>query len=291
MRDLSPIQLLRQSGITPDRSLGQNFLVDPNILDVIERMAGLDSEDVVLEVGPGLGVLTGRLLERCALVHCVEVDARLADHNQAAFGGAPGFRLHRLDALKIDPEELQPPPGKFVANLPYNIATPLVMMSLARLLSIGFWCLMVQKEIADRLFAATGSPNYGGPSVMTRLLAEKVEARQVSGSVFYPRPRVKSSLLSFRRRVKTGFSAGRFELVRTVVYGAFSHRRKTLVNSLAEADPGHLPAVLAPLPVTRRKEMITAALAAMGLAANIRAQELEPGQHEELAGAITGGVL
>lgn len=287
-RDRSPIQILRQSGIAPEKSLGQNFLIDPNILDLIERMAELGTDDCVLEVGPGLGVLTARLLERCRLVHCIEVDRRLAHYLEEEFGDAAGLRLHVMDAMKAELASLQPPPDKFVANLPYNVAAPLVMRSLEELPTVGSWCLMLQKEIADRLFAAPGSGDYGGISVMTQMVAEKLSARVISGNVFYPKPRVKSSLLAFRRRQPAPLSAEKFAAVKAVVYGAFSHRRKTLVNSLAEAETANLPQRLASLAAPERKRLIEEALEAAGLPPNIRAQDLDPGQFLELAGRLDG---
>lgn len=287
-RSLSPIQKLRQSGIAPEKSLGQNFLIDPNILDVIERMAGLGADDCVLEVGPGLGVLTARLLMRCRLVHCIEVDRRLALYLEEEFAAAEGLRLHVIDAMKAGLAELQPPPDKFVANLPYNVAAPLVMRSLEELPTVGLWCLMLQKEIADRLFAAPGSPDYGGISVMTQMVAEKLSARVVSGNVFYPKPRVKSSLLAFRRRQPAPVATAGFAAVKAVVYGAFSHRRKTLVNSLAEAETANLPEYLLSLAAPARKRLIEESLEAGGLPLNIRPQELTPGQFLKLAGRLEG---
>jgi 16S rRNA (adenine1518-N6/adenine1519-N6)-dimethyltransferase len=283
VRELSPIQKLRQSGITPEKSLGQNFLIDPNILDVIERMAALNRSDVILEVGPGLGVLTGRLLDRCETVHCIEVDVDLASYLEKEFAGMDGFRLHAEDAVKAELGNLDPPPDKFVSNLPYHVATPLVLNSFEQLPTVKLWCLMLQKEIADRLFAEPGSPDYGGPSVMTQLQAERIEQRHVSGMVFYPRPRVKSSLLVFRRKDNPGFVEDNFAAVKSVVYGAFSHRRKTLVNSLADAAAEGSPDVLARLPEAGRKKAIVGILEHIGLSANIRAQDLTPGQHQQLA--------
>jgi 16S rRNA (adenine1518-N6/adenine1519-N6)-dimethyltransferase len=165
MSDLTPVERLRRSGVTPDRALGQNFLIDPNILDVIEKTAALSSDDTVLEVGPGLGVLTDRLVSRCGLVHCIEMDNRLTVMLEEEFGGRPGFSFHHADAMDFPLATLDPPPGKFVANLPYNVAAPLVMKSLEELPQLKQWCLMLQKEIADRFFAVTGAANYGGISV------------------------------------------------------------------------------------------------------------------------------
>lgn len=278
----TPIERLRRAGIRPDRALGQNFLIDPNILDVIERAADLGPADVVLEVGPGLGVLTQRLVSRCRAVHSVEMDRRLAGLLEDEFGGRPGFRLHLGDAMRLRFDQLEPPPTKFVSNLPYNVATPLVMKSFEELPSVGLWCLMVQKEISDRLFAVPGSAGYGGVSVMTQLLARRLTARPVSAKVFYPQPRVRSALLAFERSAMgAGLSGERFAEVKQIVYAAFSHRRKMLANSLAEADPP--PAALAALALAARRRLVEEALGRLGLAADLRAQALEPVEFMQLA--------
>lgn len=284
---LTPLERLRLSGVTPERALGQNFLIDPNILDVIDRAVALSPSDVVLEVGPGLGVLTSMLVEKCAVVHSIEVDTRLAALLQEEFTGRPGFRLHVADAVRFNLSSLKPPPIKFVANLPYSVAVPLVMKSFEELPSVRFWCLMVQKEIAGRLFAATGSALYGGVSVMTRLMAEKVSSRTVSGTVFYPRPRVRSSLLVFRRRQQEGYAAGNFAAVKQIVYAAFSHRRKKLSNSLAEAEP--LPRVLEGMSSSNRRKMAEEMLIRLGLPAGSRPQALEPEEFEAFAALLIEG--
>ncbi len=293
-RPQTPLERLRRSGIAPDRGLGQNFLIDPNILDVIERTAALGPEDVVLEVGPGLGVLTERLLDRCGLVHCIELDPRLQGLLEDEFGARPNFRLHPGDAVRLNLGSLTPPPAKFVANLPYNVAAPLVMKSFTELPSVKFWCLMLQKEIADRLFAAPGASNYGGVSVMTQLLAVKASARQVPATVFYPRPRVRSSLLAFRRRGRRGYAAANFDRVKEIVYAGFGHRRKKLINSLAEAEPGLLPQALTGRPGGARtggsqaglKRKLQELLEGEGLDAGVRPQELSPPQFESLVEAM-----
>ncbi len=284
----TPMERLRRSGVSPDRSLGQNFLIDPNIVDVIERTASLGPDDVVLEVGPGLGVLTERLLQRCRLVHSVELDGGLARMLAEEFAGAANFRLSRGDALKSDLAALEPQPGKFVSNLPYSVAVPLVMKSLEELPGLGLWCLMLQKEVADRLFAAPGSSDYGAVSVMVHLMTEKVSARPVSGNVFYPRPRVRSSLLAFRRR-EDALAPDRFNAVRGVARACFSHRRKTLINSLAEADASLLPSGPAALDHGERKQQAVRALMALKLPADTRPQALTPGHYLELAGLLEDG--
>jgi 16S rRNA (adenine1518-N6/adenine1519-N6)-dimethyltransferase len=250
--------------VVPKKALGQHFLVDENILGVIGRLAGLEPEDVVLEVGPGLGVLTRYLAARVAQVHAVELDRSLE----------PGLRdlerttIHWQDALTLDPGDLEPPPGKLVANLPYNIATPFVVESLDRFPSIGLWCVMVQREVADRFFAAPATKAYGAVSVQLQLAAERTGFHPVSREVFRPRPNVESALVAFRR-LRPGLDPG----VKRVVEAAFAHRRKTLANSLA-------------LSGVATREQSAAALETIGRAAAERAERLRPDEFVRLAAAL-----
>ncbi len=246
-------------------------------------MAELSPADVVLEVGPGAGVLTERLLKRSGLVYSIEVDSRLAAMLREEFAGRSNFRLIEADALKFSFASLTPPPFKFVANLPYSVAAPLVMKSLGELPGMQFWCLMLQKEIADRLFARPATAAYSGVSVMVQLLAEKTASRKVPETVFFPQPRVGSSLVVFRRRSRAGFAGSNFAHVREIVYASFSHRRKTLANSLAAADAGRLPPALAGLGPEEIKHFSQSLLVRLGFDANVRAAQLAPRQHEQLA--------
>ena len=209
--------------VTPKKSLGQHFLVDENILRVIERLAALDQADVVLEVGPGLGVLTRFLADRVAYVHAVELDKRLASHLE----GIDRTTIHWGDAMRLDISRLDPPPSKLVANLPYNIATPLVAESL-NVEQIASWCVMVQREVADRFFARPSTKAYGSVSVLVQLATERTGFHPVSREVFRPRPNVESALVAFRRT-----APGAALPVKRIVEGAFGHRRKTLANSLS----------------------------------------------------------
>ena len=147
--------------VYPKKSLGQHFLVDDNILDVIGRLAELAPEDVVLEIGPGLGVLTRYLARRVAFVHTAEIDRRLSTQLE----GIPNIALHWGDALRLDIGALEPPPQKLVANLPYNVATPIVAESLS-VPQLDRWCVMVQREVADRFFARPSTKAYGSVSVL-----------------------------------------------------------------------------------------------------------------------------
>ena len=217
--------------VVPDRELGQHFLVDENILGVIGRMSELDPRDVVLEVGPGLGILTAFLAGRVALVHAVELDRRLEPYLRERLGPCDNVRVTFGDALAVPLGELDPSPSKLVANLPYSIATPLVAETLAGLPSLQLWCVMVQREVADRFFAAPGSKSYGAVSVLLQLTADRCGRHPVARACFKPPPNVDSALIAFRRcRVWDGG----FVPLRELVQAAFAHRRdrkSTRLNS------------------------------------------------------------
>ena len=252
----------------PKKELGQHFLADENILGVIERLAELDPADVALEIGPGLGVLTRRLAQRTAHVHAVELDPSLAPH-LADLDARPDVDLHWGDALRLDLAALRPPPTKLVANLPYNVATPIVAESLTRLPLLELWCVMVQREVADRFFAAPSTKAYGAVSVLVQLAARRTGFHAVARTVFRPPPNVDSALVAFRRTPLPP----RFEHVRTVVEAAFAHRRKTLPNSLQLAG------------VATRAEAV-AALARIGRDPAVRAEALAPPEFLALAEAL-----
>jgi len=210
------------------KQLGQHFLVDENILGVIGRLAELDEEDVVLEVGPGLGVLTTYLADRVAQVYAVELDTSLGPELTERLAGRPNVELRFGDALRLDLGEAAPGATKLVANLPYNIATPLIVESLDRLPNVDLWCVMVQREVADRFFAVPSTKAYGAVSVLIQLVTERIGFHPVSRTVFRPRPNVDSALLAFRR---VGLPSN-FQHVKRVVEASFAHRRKKLANSL-----------------------------------------------------------
>jgi 16S rRNA (adenine1518-N6/adenine1519-N6)-dimethyltransferase len=252
--------------VASNRDLGQHFLVDENILRVAGRLADLGSEDVVLEVGAGLGVLTAYLAERVELVHAVEIDRGLEPHLRDRLVGHDNVELTFGDALTLPLESLDPSPNKLVANLPYQIATPLVAESLDGLPTVDLWCVMVQREVADRFFAIPGTKSYGAVSVLLQLTAERAGLHPVARTVFRPPPNVDSALVAFRRTRRWGPEFGH---VKEVVQGAFAHRRKTLVNSLQLARGG--------------KAEAEAAVAKLGQPASVRAEVLAPEQFLELA--------
>jgi 16S rRNA (adenine1518-N6/adenine1519-N6)-dimethyltransferase len=251
----------------PKKQLGQHFLVDDNILGVIGRLAELGPEDRVLEIGPGLGVLTAYLADRVAHVDAVELDRSLEARLRERIADRAGVELHFGDALALDLARLAP--GKLVSNLPYNVATPVIVESLDGLPTVELWCVMVQREVADRLFASPSTKAYGAVSVLVQLVAERTGFHPVSRQVFRPRPNVESALVAFRR---VGLP-DRYREVKRVVEGAFAHRRKTLPNSLQLAGVA-----------TRASG--EAALVALGRAPSARAEELAPEEFVVLAEAL-----
>jgi 16S rRNA (adenine1518-N6/adenine1519-N6)-dimethyltransferase len=255
--------------IAPNRDLGQHFLVDENILGVIGRLAELAPGDVVLEIGPGLGVLTRYLADRVARVHAVELDAKLEPHLRERLGERANVDLVVGDALRLDLAALSPAPQKLVANLPYNVATPLVVESLDGLPTLELWCVMVQREVADRFFAEPRTKAYGSVSVLVQLAAERTGFHAVSRTVFKPPPNVDSALVAFRRIALPDDFPG----VKRVVEAAFAHRRKMLPNSLELAGVAD-------------RARAAAAVEAIGQPASSRAEELRPHEFVALADAL-----
>ena len=236
--------------------LGQNFLADRNLLGVAGRLMPLAADDVVLEVGAGEGVLTRWLADRAAVVHAVELDRGLEPALRAAVGGHTNVHLVFADAMRLEFGALEPPPRVLFANLPYAVATPVIMRALP---VTERFCVMVQREIADRLFARPGTKAYGAVSVLVQLACERVGRRAVARTVFSPPPNVDSALVAFRRRPGVEFGPG-WERTAAVVHAAFAHRRKTIANSLALAGMPPPPADVARL---RAEQLAPARLAAL----------------------------
>jgi 16S rRNA (adenine1518-N6/adenine1519-N6)-dimethyltransferase len=235
------------------KELGQHFLVDENILGVIGRLAELEESDVVLEIGPGLGVLTTFLADRVQQVYAVELDPSLGPELLERVAGRPNVELRFGDALRLDLRETAPGAGKLVANLPYNIATPLIAESLDGLPGVELWCVMVQREVADRFFAAPSTKAYGAVSVLIQLVAERTGFHPVSRNVFRPRPNVESAVVAFRR---IGLPDD-FAQVKRIVEAAFAHRRKKLANSL---ELSGVDTTRARIPDVRAEELTPAEL-------------------------------
>ena len=252
--------------------LGQNFLVDRNILDVIERLAELSPDDVVLEIGGGPGVLSERLAGLVEHLHVVELDRRLEPALRDSLVGFSNVTIHFSDALELDLAALDPAPTAVVANLPYGIAATVILRTIDELPSVGRWVVMVQREVGERLAAGPGTSAYGAPSVLAQLACEVRVLRPVSRTVFRPVPRVDSVLVGLRRRDGAVVD----DSVRSLVHKAFAHRRKALAGSLALA-PGAPDGV---------RERARAALVEMGHPADERAERLSPAEFRELAARL-----
>ena len=245
--------------------LGQNFLADTNLLEAIVRDAELDPGDVALEVGGGEGALSDRIAPRVAHLHVIELDRRLAGDLGTMSALHPNLSVVWGDAMRVDLGALRPSPTAVVSNLPYSIATPVLLRTVAELPEVGAWTVMVQREVADRLRASPGSRTYGAPSVLVQLACEIELLRAVDRAVFRPRPRVDSALLRLTRRGPAA-PPGLARFVRD----AFAHRRKPMAGSLELAGGPS-------------REAVRKALGGLGLDEGARAEALAPADFVRVA--------
>jgi 16S rRNA (adenine1518-N6/adenine1519-N6)-dimethyltransferase len=262
------LRRLRQFDVRPDRELGQNFLIDSNILGVIGRLAELSDADVVLEIGGGVGVLSEYLAARAAYVHVVEIDERLCDPLNDAVAHFTNVALHWGDALTVDLAGMRPAPAKVVANLPYGVAATALLRTIAELPTVVRWVAMVQREVGERLAADPGGRDYGVPSVLAQLACRVRVARAIPRTVFHPVPNVDSVLVELTRIGPAATPA-----LRALVAGAFAHRRKALARSLGLAG-------------VVGREQVRTALTSIGLPLDVRAERLSPQEFVALAGAL-----
>jgi 16S rRNA (adenine1518-N6/adenine1519-N6)-dimethyltransferase len=262
---------MREFGVRPNRELGQNFLIDDNILDVIGRVAELDGADVVLEVGGGLGVLSEYLAPRVAHLHVVELDRALEPALEDALAPFENVTLHMGDAVRMRFGELEPAPTKVVANLPYGVAATVLLKSIEELPGVTLSVAMVQREVAERLAAAPGSKTYGATSVLAQLASDVRVERKIPRTVFHPVPKVESALAVLRRTGPPPPPA-----VAALVHAGFAHRRKALAGSLALA-PGAPDGI---------RERTRAELERLGHPPDARAERIAPHEFAALAAAL-----
>lgn len=244
----------------PKKKLGQHFLKDPNTARIVA--SGVTAEDVVLEIGPGRGFLTGFLAERAKLVHAVELDPDVLPALREAVGGRGNVRVHEGDALRFDYGDLDPAPNTMVANLPYNVASPLVLMLLERVEGLRTLRFMVQLEVARRMAADRGTKDYASYAVLVGLLATVKILHKVPPTVFDPPPRVHSAVVEMERTEPPKD----YDRIKGVVLAAFRSRRKRLVNNLPEPARAEAPRVLQSLghgPDARAEELSSEDFAAL----------------------------
>jgi 16S rRNA (adenine1518-N6/adenine1519-N6)-dimethyltransferase len=238
----------------PKKRFGQHFLKDPNTARIVA--SGVIKADVVLEIGPGRGFLTAFLAERAGLVHAVELDPDVLPSLREAVRGENNVVVHEGDALRFDYAALRPAPNRLVANLPYNIASPLVLRLLEDVESLRTLRFMVQLEVARRMAAGHGTKDYASYAVLAQLLASVHIVHRVPPTVFDPPPRVHSAVVEMERKSKPEG----YEGIKRLVLGAFRSRRKRLVNNLPE-------------PVRREAPRV---LESLGYGPDARAEELAP---------------
>ena len=253
----------------PKKHLGQHFLIDPNTARIVAR--NVIEDDIVLEVGPGRGALTTILAKEAKLVHAVELDPDVLPTLQMALEPYQNVLMYEGDALTFDYGALIPRPNKLVANLPYNVASPLVLKLLEEADFLTELRFMVQLEVARRMAAERRTKNYGAYAVLVQLLAEVHMAHRVSPRVFDPPPRVWSAIVAMERR---GMDREDYERAKDLVLTAFKSRRKRLVNNLPETLRGEA----------------SNALRTLGYGSGVRAEELKPEDFVALSRALSEAV-
>lgn len=272
--------LMKKYHITANKSLGQNFLIDDDAVDTIISSAEIDKSDFVIEIGPGLGTLTAKLLDKAGKVIAIELDNKMVNILQDRFQFYDNFKILHEDVLKVDlhhliNEELSHSNGKLlhvkiVANLPYYITTPIIMKLLEDKLPIETITVMVQKEVADRLTAIPGSKNTGAITYCVYYYCEAKEVLLVPNSSFIPAPEVNSEVIQLQIRKKAPVNLKNEDLFFKVIKSSFMQRRKTLLNGLTNAG-------------IASKEVIRKMLLDLALEENVRGEDLTIEQFAEIS--------
>lgn len=262
------IEVLQRHNFTIQKKFGQNFLIDPRVLEKIIRAADITEEDWVLEIGPGIGTMTQRLAERAGKVAAVEIDRNLIPILEETLAPYPNVTIINEDILKLDLRQLaeemwEGRPMKVVANLPYYITTPIVMGLLEGEALLHSITVMVQREVADRMQAGPGTKDYGALSLAVQYYARPEIVANVPPNCFLPRPNVGSAVIRLTRYEEPPVQVADEKKLFALIRASFNQRRKTLANSLGNA---------AGLKVSR--EQVTGALEELGLSATIRGEAL-----------------
>lgn len=270
--------LMKKYGITANKKLGQNFLIDDSVIETIADTAELSKEDLVIEIGPGLGTLTAKLLERAGKVVCIELDERMISILKERFALYDNFEIINEDVLKVDLKELirknQAKSVKIVANLPYYITTPIIMRLLEDKLEIDSITVMIQKEVAQRLSAIPGQKNTGAITYTVYYYAQAKEILRVPNTSFIPEPEVESEVIKLILRKEAPITVKDEAKFFKVIKLAFLQRRKTLMNALANSELGI------------EKSKIEEILKELGIDVRIRGEALTIEQFAQIADRI-----
>jgi 16S rRNA (adenine1518-N6/adenine1519-N6)-dimethyltransferase len=282
-------QLLNTRGLSPKNKMGQNFLIDLNLLDLIVTTAELDRSDAVLEVGTGTGSLTARLADRAGAVVSVELDNDFARMASEVLAGRGNLSLMTADALarknELNPDMMREwgrvaaaagcARHKLVANLPYAVATPVIANLLISDAPVERMVVMVQWELAERMIAVAGTKDYGALAVLVQTLADAKVVRRLGPTVFWPRPKVDSAIVLIRPNPEKRKRVPDVPAYRAFLRDLYTHRRKNLRQALAGWPGGR-----------RDKKDVDAKLAAIGLDGAVRAETLDIDQHLRLFAAF-----
>lgn len=271
------IEVIQKYGFAFQKKFGQNFLIDTHVLDKIIAAAGVTKEDMVLEIGPGIGTMTQRLAEAAGRVVAVEIDTNLIPILQDTLGDFDNITIINEDILKVDIKALAEEynasrPIKVVANLPYYITTPIIMGLFESGVPIDNITVMVQKEVADRMQVGPGSKDYGALSLAVQYYAEPYIVANVPPNCFIPRPNVGSAVIRLTRHAEPPVQVKDRDLMFKLIRASFNQRRKTLQNGLNNSPE-----------LSFGKEQIAAAIESLGLSASIRGEALTLAQFAALA--------
>lgn len=261
--------MLDELGVRPRKRLGQHFLTDPDVVRQMLEASGVDAQDRVLEIGPGLGALTEALFQRAGRLSLVEADTTLAERLRKRFASEDRVQVLCADFLRLDvPATLSGPPVKVVASLPYSVATPILFRLLEHRTRFPEATVMLQREVADRLTAAPGTKAYGVLSILVRLFAETAPLFDVPRHSFFPVPRVDSRVVRIVFQAGPRVPVADHAVFRRIVKAAFNQRRKTLRNALRPLGAADLAAVGARAGIDLQRRGETLALEEFAALAN-----------------------
>ena len=275
--------ILKKYGIHANKSLGQNFLINEEVINQIIEKAEIDENDLVIEIGPGLGTLTSRLLEKAGKVICVELDDRMITILNDKFKLYNNFELIHDDILKVDLNKIinenllennNINKIKIVANLPYYITTPIIMKLLEEKLNITSITVMIQKEVADRLIAVPGEKNAGAITYSVYYYAEAEKVLDVENNSFIPEPSVTSTVIKLNIRKEPVIQIKDEKLMFRIIKQAFMQRRKTLVNALSNMD------------IFKSKEEIIRMLEDLNINTKVRGEALTIEQYAQITNYV-----